>query len=281
MNALTLFSPAKINLRLEILAKREDGYHEILTILQKISLYDEIYLQISPQKHISITIDDPSIPADTRNLAYKAASSLFKSQHVSQGLSITIKKSIPAGAGLGGGSSNAASVLQGVNKLLNLALSTDHLMHLAASIGADVPFFLFDNTALARGIGEKLCPVKLQERLWLLIICPNFRISTAWAYKKFKLLTKQQGNNKVKDYIKNYEHAVSLLVNDLETVVMPAYPAIKKIKSDLIRTGASGSLMSGSGSSVFGIFPSAEQAKTALSLLALPDGYRVFMVHSI
>jgi 4-diphosphocytidyl-2-C-methyl-D-erythritol kinase len=281
LSDLILFSSAKINLRLEILRKREDGYHEIETILQKISLYDELSFKITSQKGIQVAVDDPSIPTGAENLAYQAVLVLAESQKISPAISIHIKKRIPAGAGMGGGSSNAATTLRGLNTLLHFGLSDATLQKLAIQVGADVPFFLFSNTALARGIGEELHPLTLKQRLWFLVIYPNVSISTAWAYKQFKILTKKRKHIKFTDSIISLQDAISQLYNDLEAVVMPKHPEIEKIKNDLMQGGAKGSLMSGSGSAVFGIFTGKEDAEKALSQLALPQKLRAFIVHTI
>lgn len=285
MNSLTLQSPAKINLRLEILGKRTDGYHEIRTIFQKISFYDDITLKVSPQKCIKVTVDDPSIPSDDKNLAYKAAFLLMEDQKISAGVSIYIKKKIPSGAGLGGGSSNAATTLQGLNRLFELNLKDKYLQQLSMSLGADIPFFLSrTGTALATGIGEKIKPFNLQTKLWFLLIFPDFSISTSWAYNtysKYNLLTKRKKNIRLKNFIRTFETVIPLLLNDFESVVIPLYPEIKTIKDNLIRAGAAGSLLSGSGSSVFGVFSTKEDTKKALAKLPYQAGHKAFIVHSL
>lgn len=285
MDSLTLHSPAKINLRLEILHKRNDGYHEIQTIFQKISLYDEITLQVSSYKGINLTIDDPSIPADNNNLAYKAASHLCKDQKLFCGISIHIKKKIPLGAGLGGGSSNAATTLMGLNRLLKLNLTDKYLQQLSRSLGADVPFFLSRyGTANATGIGEKIKPLELHPKLWFLVVFPNFSISTKWAYRMFsknKLLTKNRKKFIQLRFLKDFDYVMSILLNDFERVVFHAYPEIQRIKKNLIEVGAAGSLLSGSGSSVFGVFSTKKETEKALSMLPDQANHRTFIVHSL
>ncbi|MCX5894855.1 MAG: 4-(cytidine 5'-diphospho)-2-C-methyl-D-erythritol kinase [Proteobacteria bacterium] len=285
MNEIAVQSPAKINLALHILKKRSDGYHEINTILQKVSLFDELSIKLSSRPGITVTADDPSIPTDSGNLAYKAAFALLKDHNISTGIAIHIKKSIPAGAGLGGGSSNAAATLMGLNRLFGFMLTDDSLKQLGLSIGADVPFFLFDkNTALAQGIGEVLNPVTLGVTAWFLIIFPGFGISTSWAYSNYKLLTNKLKNIRISDStnsITDFKFITALLKNDLEDVVIPEYPEIQRLKLDLVRAGASGSLMSGSGSAVFGIFPDEKHAQKALSLLSLPAPQRAFIARSL
>jgi len=285
LNSLTLHSPAKINLRLEILGKRNDGYHEIRTIIQKISFYDDVTLKVSTQKGIKVKVDNPAIPADNKNLAYKAAFLLMEDQKISAGVSIHIKKKIPAGAGLGGGSSNAATTLQGLNRIFKLNLKDKYLQQFSMSLGADVPFFLSGSgTALATGIGEKLKPLKLQKKLWFLLILPDFSISTSWAYNtysRYNILTKRKKNIKIKNSIRTFDGVVSLLLNDFESIVIPLYPEIKTIKNNLIRAGAAGSLLSGSGSSVFGVFSNKEDTKKALTKLPYQAVHKALIVHSL
>ena len=281
MNELTVHAPAKINLALKILRKRADGYHDIKSILQKVSLYDTLSLKLSPLQGITVTADDPSIPTDSRNLAYRAADLLLKQQKITPGISIHIKKRIPAGAGLGGGSSNAAATLTGLNKLLRCNLPETELLRLGVEIGADVPFFIYAKpSALAEGIGEQLSPVKIQVPLWLVIVFPCFSISTKWAYENYRVLTNEGKNIRIPRSFEQLNSVLHILSNDLENVVTKQYPEIQEIKHTLIQAGACGSLMSGSGSSVFGIFPDEQQAQKALTLVSTPAN-RVFIAHSL
>jgi 4-diphosphocytidyl-2-C-methyl-D-erythritol kinase len=281
LNELTVYAPAKINLALKIVRKRADGYHEIQSIMQKVSLYDTLSLKLSPNQGISVTADDPSIPTDSSNLAYRAANLFLKRQKIILGISIHIKKRIPAGAGLGGGSSNAAATLSGLNKLLGCNLTESDLLRLGVEIGADVPFFIYDkHTALAEGIGERLSPVKIHVPLWLVIVFPGFSISTKWVYENYRVLTNKRKNIRLFRSIRRFNTVINILINDLESVVTYQYPEIQKIKHALIQAGACGSLMSGSGSSVFGLFPDEQHAQEALTLLSTPAN-RVFIAHSL
>jgi 4-diphosphocytidyl-2-C-methyl-D-erythritol kinase len=281
LNELTVHAPAKINLALKILRRRADGYHDIQSILQKVSLYDTLSLKLSPLQGITVTADDPSIPTDSGNLAYRAADLLLKQQKITPGISIHIKKRIPAGAGLGGGSSNAAATLTGLNKLLRCNLPETELLRLGVEIGADVPFFIYDQpSALAEGIGEQLSPVRIQVPLWLVIVFPGFSISTKWAYENYRVLTNEGKNIRIPCSFEQLNSVLHILSNDLENVVTKQYPEIQEIKHTLIQAGACGSLMSGSGSSVFGIFPDEQQAHKALTLVSTPAN-RVFIAHSL
>jgi len=281
LNELTIYAPAKINLALKIIRRRADGYHDIQSILQKVSLYDTLSFKLSSHQGITVTTDDPSIPTDSSNLAYRAADLLLKQQKITPGISIHIKKRIPAGAGLGGGSSNAAATLSGLNKLLRCNLTESDLLRLGVEIGADVPFFIYDkHAALAEGIGEQLSPVKIHVPLWFIIVFPGFSISTKWVYENYRVLTNKRKNIKILSSFKQLKAVLHILSNDLENVVTQQYPEIQKIKRTLIQAGACGSLMSGSGSSVFGIFPDEQHAQEALTLLSTPAN-RVFIAHSL
>jgi 4-diphosphocytidyl-2-C-methyl-D-erythritol kinase len=263
MNSIELNSYAKINLRLDVLDKRPDGYHEIRTLFQKVSLKDELSISIS-KSGIKVACDNQQVPVNEGNLAYTAARAILNRYNIKEGVSISIKKNIPIAAGLGGGSSNAASTLLGINRLCGLEAGTQELMEMGKDIGADVPFFIFGNTALATGIGEKLKKIELIPQLWLLLVNPGIQISTAWAYSSLKMgLTKRPINITIPNSITHLSEIITMLSNDLERVAIPRYPIIQTIKKELINNGAKGSLMSGSGSTVFGIFTSEDEAKEA------------------
>ena len=285
MQSLNLLSPAKINLRLEILSKRPDNYHEIKTIFHKISIFDKIGLEKIPGNEVKLTIDDPSIPTDNTNLAVKAANLIFSYADIKPGIKIDIKKKIPAGAGLGGGSSNAAITLKGLNTLLNLNISEQIITEFAVKLGADVPFFLTDaSTAYATGIGEKIKSIETHNKLWFLVIFPGFTVSTAWAYNsinKYNLLTKRTKNNIISNYSLDINTVKSSLYNDFESVVNKRHTEIPKIKEQLIKTGAQGAMLSGSGSSVFGIFPDKASAKNASSNFKTDSKQKVFIAESL
>jgi 4-diphosphocytidyl-2-C-methyl-D-erythritol kinase len=285
LQSLNLLSPAKINLRLEILSKRPDNYHEIKTIFHKISIFDKIGLEKIPGNEVKLTIDDPAIPTDNTNLAVKAANLIFSYADIKPGIKIDIKKKIPAGAGLGGGSSNAAVTLKGINTLLNLNISEQIIAEFAVKLGADVPFFLTGaSTAYATGIGEKIKSIETHNKLWFLVIFPGFTVSTAWAYKsikKYNLLTKSTKNNNIKNYSLDINTVKSSLYNDFESVVNKRHTEIPKIKEQLIKTGAQGAMLSGSGSSVFGIFPDKASAENASLNFKSDSKQKVFIAQSL
>jgi 4-diphosphocytidyl-2-C-methyl-D-erythritol kinase len=280
--ALRLKSPAKVNLRLEILRRREDGYHELRTILQKISLYDAISISLKKEKGISISTDHPNLPIGRGNVAYRAAQMILKRSEYQGGLQIDIKKEIPLGAGLGGGSSNAATILKALNQLLKMDLPRRELMKIGLDIGADVPFFLSEGPAIASGIGERLKGIDLPD-LWYVLVYPNFEVSSRWAYQNF-VLTKSQFHFKFQKVLKSPEGVSCLLRNDLEEVVSRKYPQIYLMKEMLSSAGALGTLMTGSGPTVFGIFAGKNDASKAYKEtkdLAIEKGWIVLKAQGI
>ena len=282
MESLHLRSPAKINLRLEILRKREDGYHELRTVFQKISLYDKLHFSLTRDRRISIKVDPPGLPTDKRNLVYKAAESILEKSVYPGGVEIEIEKRIPLGAGLGGGSSNAATALKALNELLRRGLSEKELMALGLTIGADVPFFFIEGSAIGTGIGEKLKKVELPT-LWYILIYPGFEVSSRWAYQNF-VLTKKRFHFRFQEFFNTPEKISKILLNDLEEVVSGEYPQIGLMKNILSSCGALGVLMTGSGPTVFGAFPTKEEATKAYRKVrneAAEKGWTVFKAHSI
>jgi len=283
LSKLTLFSPAKVNLFLRVKKKRKDGYHEISSIIHQINLYDEIYMELSQDPSIKVCGEGKVICGE-KNLCYKAADAILKYTKKKIGVSIFIKKRIPVSSGLGGGSSNAAMTLIGLNKLLNLRLNKRQLMKIGQTLGADVPFFIFSKTALASGIGTNLIPFYIKPILWFVLIYPNIEISTKWTYESLKLnLTNSDKNIKLPPSINKIEELSTILYNDLEKVVLSFYPQIKRIKNQLLELGAIGSLMSGSGSTVFGLFSTEKDAYFAYQqILSLSDSnYSVFIARSL
>ena len=281
MKRIELTSHAKINLRLDVLRKRADDYHDIRTVFQKVSLRDELRIVIS-KRSIDVTCDRPQVPANEGNLAYKAAQSILNQYNIKDGVSINIKKNIPVAAGLGGGSSNAASTLMGMNQLFGVGATKQELMKIGSTLGADVPFFIFGRTALATGIGDKLETIEVNPKLWLLLITPDIPISTSWAYRNLRMeLTNKPINITIPNCINHLSEIMSMLSNDLEKVAIPRYPTIQEIKDELINKGAKGSLMSGSGSTVFGIFSSEDEAKKAYTQFKTNRDWQVNICHTI
>jgi 4-diphosphocytidyl-2-C-methyl-D-erythritol kinase len=282
MDTLYLESPAKVNLRLEILKKRADGYHEIRTVLQKISLLDTIHFSLKRGKGISIKADRPDLPTGRSNLVYKAIQSMMKESDYQGGIHVEIEKKIPLGAGLGGGSSNAATTLMAMNQLLKLNLSMKKLMQKGLEIGADVPFFLLEGSAIGSGIGERLKKIELPALCYVLIY-PNFEVSTKWAYQNF-VLTNQRIHCNLHKFLKNSEGIPRILFNHLESVVLEKYPQINTMKKMLYSVGALGAQMTGSGPTVFGLFQNeknTEEAYVRIKKLVTRRGWIVFKAQGI
>jgi 4-diphosphocytidyl-2-C-methyl-D-erythritol kinase len=281
-DSLHFKSHAKVNLRLEILKRREDGYHELRTVFQKISLHDTLRFSLKKEKGISIVADHPKLPLGKKNLVYKATQSMFKVCGYRGGVHIEIEKKIPLGAGLGGGSSNAATTLMALNQLLGMNLSQRELMEIGLGIGADVPFFILKGAAIGSGIGERLKEEEL-PRLRYVLIYPNFEVSTRWAYQHF-VLTNQQFHINLHRFLKTPQEISRILFNHLEEVVSKRYPEISLMKEYLLSAGALGALMTGSGPTVFGVFPEARSAARAyerVKRLANGKGWVVFKARSI
>ena len=266
-----VFSPAKINLFLKVLRKRDDGYHDIVSVMQPISLYDEIIVEMENGSGIIVSCDNASIPCGRTNLAYRAAAEFFRTTGINMNLSITIKKNIPVSAGLGGGSSNAAAVLKALNEITSQNISTGKLIEIGARIGSDVPFFIVGKPCIARGRGESLEPIGL-TKFWYILINPGFPVSTQWAYQNLNLTNSNEDINitiskvLLEDTV-GIQHLQRLLSNDLEEVTIGKHPEIKEIKDTISAVGATGALMSGSGPTVFGIFPDKDKTEEAFGLL--------------
>lgn len=262
---------AKINFSIDVVGKREDGYHLVEMIMQTIDLYDVITLCETPGKGIAIKCSGGIVPSDSRNIAYKAADLIIKRCGIEKGVKIDIEKRIPVGAGMAGGSCNAAGVLVGLNRLWNLGLSVEELKQLGLELGADVPFCIEGGTALAQGIGEKLTPLKDVKDVWIVVCKPNFSVSTAEAYKSLKLdsMGTRPDTGRLLGYIeKNDIKALAGgMVNVLESVTQSRYSVIAHIKDKMMHQRALGSIMTGSGPTVFGIFKNFEDAHKAESKL--------------
>ena len=283
---MKLFSPAKINLFLAVKGKKEDGYHEIVTLLCCIDLCDNIILDF-PQEGITCKCDAVDVPNGKTNIAYQAASlflsNLEKEKGISpNGVTISIEKKIPVGAGLGGGSSNAATVLLGLNEHYGNIFPLSSLMEMGLSIGADVPFFLFKKPAFATGIGEKLSLFKGLKQYKVVLVYPNQSISTKAVYKNLNLgLTKCKQKLNCLLFKKKTFIVPDHLCNDLEPVTGFMCPDINLIKQKFLNEGAKGSLMSGSGSSVFGLFSEKNKADRAYHRLSENKNWRVFLTDMI
>ena len=278
---MRLKAMAKINLGLDVLGKREDGYHEVRMIMQTIRMYDILDIINTRRPGIVLTTNLPFIPTDQRNLVYKAAQMLMEEFDVEEGLSIKLRKFIPVAAGMAGGSSDAAAAFVGVNRMFHLGLTEEQLMERAVKVGADVPYCIMRGTALSEGIGEILTELPAPPQCHLVIAKPQISVSTKAVYGKLRVNELAPEEHPDIDgmmaAIKNgdLDGVIERLGNVLETVTVPDHPEIAEIKEIMVENGACGSLMSGSGPTVFGIYKDKELAEKACQALREADGGRL------
>jgi 4-diphosphocytidyl-2C-methyl-D-erythritol kinase len=264
----TALSPAKVNLFLKVISKRPDGYHNIVSIVDIITLFDVIHMEETTDDIVTVRDNKNVLPDNMGNTMYRAAIRLKERFNIQSGVHIYVEKNIPIGSGLGGPSSNAATVLKELAKVWGISLSDAELNEIGSSVGADVPLFLHGKPCVMRGIGDIISPIELPS-LWYVIVYPNMSISTRRVYEGLKIvLTKKQNDIKLVAKFNNSREISAILENDLEKVGILLCPTIQTIKERLIQAGADGALMSGSGSSVFGIFKTEEEARRASSSLA-------------
>lgn len=275
-------SHAKINWTLDVLFKREDGYHELRTIYQTVSLHDELRLTETGGA-IEIICEDPRVPCDETNLAFKAAALLREVTGISNGARIEIEKRIPVAAGLGGGSSNAVATLLGLIRLWQIEIEDEELIKIAARLGSDVPFFLIGGTALGVGRGEEVYPIEEAHCEHLLLVNPGFAVSTRDAYGRLPRLTTSDAASIIPFTLlaaKGISELPLVARNDLEVPVLAAHPEIAEVKERLLSLGARHALMSGSGATVFGVFDNSEMAGRA-ELEMREFGYWAERVHTV
>ena len=259
MDSIRLKARAKINLGLDVLGKREDGYHEVRMVMQTIGIYDRLILTKIPEEEIRITSNLAFLPVNENNLIYKAIKLLKDEYHFPGGVSVDLNKFIPVAAGMAGGSTDAASTMFGVNRLFGLNLSMGKMMELGVRLGADVPYCVMRGTALAEGIGEKLTRITPVPHMWILIAKPQINVSTRLVYEQLDMGGIQKHPD-IDGIIRAIEaqdvvRIAQSMGNVLENVTVPLYPVIETIKQDMLSHGAINAMMSGSGPSVFGIFP--------------------------
>ena len=259
MDSIRLKARAKINLGLDVLGKREDGYHEVRMVMQTIGIYDRLILTKIPEEEIRITSNLAFLPVNENNLIYKAIKLLKEEYHFPGGVSVDLNKFIPVAAGMAGGSTDAASTMFGVNRLFGLNLSMGKMMELGVRLGADVPYCVMRGTALAEGIGEKLTRITPVPHMWILIAKPQINVSTRLVYQQLDMGGIQKHPD-IDGIIRAIEaqdvvRIAQSMGNVLENVTVPLYPVIETIKQDMLSHGAINAMMSGSGPTVFGIFP--------------------------
>lgn len=253
-------APAKINLWLEIIKKRADGYHDLSSLMVPLQLCDDLVVEIGPGRGISLECDEPGVPLDEGNLCWKAARAFLEKCGVRRSVRMALVKRIPHGAGLGGGSSDAAAALLALNHLLGGPLTFQELHETARPLGADVPFFLGRRPALATGIGDRLEPVEPLPPYWFVLIKPPVEVSTKRVYQSLTL-TRGESRIRLPLFLTRPWELQDWLQNDLESVTESEFPVIGELKEWLMSQGARGALMSGSGSTVFGVFEDAAVAR--------------------
>ena len=285
-NSIVLKSYGKINLGLDVLRRREDGYHEVRMIMQTVGLYDLLTMKKIKDDKIQMTCNLTFLPTDERNLVYKAVKLMKDKYHIKDGVEINLNKRSPVAAGMAGGSSNCAAALKGMNQLFDLGLSIDELCEIGVTLGADVPYCIWGGTALSEGIGEKLSRVDAMPECYILIAKPGISVSTAFVYQNLNLsgLAKHPDIDGMLECLrtKDLKGICDRLENVLETVTIKEYPIIEEVKKHLMDQGAMGALMSGSGPTIFAIFQDKKTADNALkSLRSIEDIKQAYVVRPI
>lgn len=267
MKQIRLKAMAKVNLGLDVVRKREDGYHEVRMIMQTVNLYDKLFITVSDEPGIRLKTNLGFLPVNEDNLIYKAAKMLIDEFQLSQGVDIQLQKFIPVAAGMAGGSTDAASTLIGMNKLFELGLTRKDLMDRGVKLGADVPYCVMGGTALSEGIGEILTPLPDVPRGYILIAKPPINVSTKFVYGNLKAdqLTYHPDIDAQIEMIRSqdFKGMADLMGNVLETVTIPAHPVIQDIKDFMLERGAVNAMMSGSGPTVFGLYQDQKMAEKA------------------
>ncbi len=280
MKTLVIDAPAKINLCLHVLGRRSDGYHELAMAMQRIDLADRVEISLGCGKGVEVWCEGLDLDGG-ENIASRAARKFLREVQLSRRVSIRIDKQIPVAAGLGGGSSDAASVLTGLNRLCGQPVSLARLRELAADLGADVPFFLFERPAWATGTGTDLQPLPPLPDVCYLLLNPGIAVSTAWVYQSLQLTKGGELANLPRFSVSSVPELLASLHNDLESVTAGRYPEISEMKDFLRQQGALGTLMSGSGASVFGVFTDPAAAEKALAALPRECSWKAFVVRPL
>lgn len=280
-------APAKINLVLRILDRRPDNYHNLWSLMQTVKLEDTLSISINhAHSTINLSCDDSSLKVDRSNLVYRAALAVLEQSGRAVGLDIALAKRIPMGAGLGGGSSDAAAAIIGLNRILDLGWSKEKMAQVGQALGSDVPFFFFAPSATVSGRGERVTPVHIAESRWIVLVNPGFPVETKWAYKQ--LSESRSGVVPVsRSYLAleavqklEWEQVLGIVENDFEAPVFKAYPLLRDIKQQLAAQGAEVALLSGSGATVFGIFSTAAGARSAQASFQNERTFQVFVAET-
>jgi len=271
MDTIEIKARAKINIALGVNGKLENGYHDLSMIMQTVNLHDTLLVKKTAEKGVHLTTNRPWLPTDERNLVYRTCAYLMDRFGLPGGVSVNLNKRIPVSAGLGGGSADCAATLVALKRLFSLPLTVTELMQVGKTFGADVPFCVLQGTALAEGIGDILTPLPSLPFCHILIVKPYVSVSTADIFSRIDMsaLPPQPSISNVVSHIENgnLQHIAKSMFNTLEAITIPMHPIISAIKNALTEAGALGTLMSGSGSAVFGLFPSYQHAKSAKTML--------------
>jgi 4-diphosphocytidyl-2-C-methyl-D-erythritol kinase len=283
MHSFEAKARAKINLSLDVTGKRPDGYHIVKMIMQSIDLHDNVFIEVA-EGGIEVTSDCYWLPSGSENIAYKAAKIMFDRFGINKGIKIRIEKRIPVAAGLAGGSTDAAAVLKGINQLFKLDIDESELMIIGKQIGADVPYCIKGGTMLAEGIGEILTELAPLPEVYLVLVKPKIGVSTAWVYKNLNINQELDRPDTEVLITAIKDNRLDVLAkgmkNVLETVTISKYKVIQEIKTKLLELGALGSMMSGSGPTVFGIFDSLDPAQYALDRIKT-DRWECFLTKTV
>ncbi|MDH5739200.1 MAG: 4-(cytidine 5'-diphospho)-2-C-methyl-D-erythritol kinase [Nitrospira sp.] len=285
--SITVCAPAKINLVLRILDRRPDGYHNLWSLMQTVRLEDELSLSIS-HTHSVITLgcDDPSLKTDSSNLVYRAAAAVLEQSKQTVGLDITLTKRIPMGAGLGGGSSDAAATIIGLNRLLKLGWSPEEMAQVGQTLGSDVPFFFFAPSATVAGRGDKVMSVRITGSRWVVLVNPSFPVETKWAYRQLSesrtgVVPVSRSHAALEALPElSWKQVLKTAENDFEAPVFNAYPLLRDIKQEFTARGAEVALLSGSGATVFGVFYNEAKARRAHASFQNERKFKVFVTQT-
>lgn len=280
-------APAKINLVLRILDRRPDGYHNLWSLMQTVRVEDEIIIALTgTESVVTLRCDDVSLKTDRSNLVYRAAVAVMEQSGRMEGLDITLAKRIPMGAGLGGGSSDAAATILGLNRLLNLRWSADKMAQIGQTLGSDVSFFFFGPSATVAGRGERVAPVRINGTRWVLLVNPGFPVETKWAYQQLSatragVVPLSPAHAKLELGAElAWEQVLEVAENDFEVPVFKAYPKLHEIKRRLLTHGADAALLSGSGATVFGVFRDEAKARQAQVVFQSEPQFKVFVAET-
>ena len=284
-------APGKINLILRVLDRRPDQYHNLWSVMQAVELADTVWVEEAPASSgISLSCEGADLPAGSENLVYRAAQTVLDRLKCSRGLRIRLLKRLPIAAGIGGGSSDAAATIQALALLLQTGWSRVQMAQIGEEIGSDVPFFLYGPTALVQGRGERVTPIRVEGERWLVLVNPGIAIPTVWAYDK--LAESRRGADADSawrsavpiafsaDSPLQWNQLLSLMENDFRAVMEEAYPSLRDLRVLLLAHGAQGAMLSGSGSTVFGVFQSEESARRAADRLERQPGCRVWVTRT-